>query len=76
MNLRMRFVLRISICRRSKNDYENLSWSRELTMKYVYSGGFVIKKCMERLKKHLEWREDPAFQVMTPLAEEYLVRSN
>lgn len=30
-------------------------------MKYVYSGGFVMKKCIERLKKHLEWREDPNF---------------
>lgn len=37
------------------------SWSRELTMKYVYSGGFNITRCMERLKKHLEWRVDSTF---------------
>lgn len=42
-------------------------------MKYVYNGNFDLKKCLERLKKHLAWRKDPAFQLLTPEAEDYLV---
>lgn len=29
-----------------------------MTCKYVYSGGFNAKKSLEKIKKHLEWRED------------------
>lgn len=48
-------------------------WTQELTLKYCYSGGFDMAKCFQRLQKHLEWRRDPAFQIMTPHSEEYLV---
>ena len=37
------------------------SWAREMTLRTLYSGGFVLKKALERLKLHLEWVKDPVY---------------
>ncbi|CAD8045376.1 unnamed protein product [Paramecium primaurelia] len=47
-------------------------WCQELTLKYCYSGGFEISKCIQRLQKHLEWINDENYQVLSPEAEQYL----
>ncbi|CAD8065582.1 unnamed protein product [Paramecium sonneborni] len=47
-------------------------WCQELTLKYCYSGGFEISKCIQRLQKHLEWIHDENYQVLSPEAEQYL----
>ena len=73
-NLKIAFRRKIYNYPASKYNIFNLiSWCRELTMKYVYSGGFDMKRCMERLKLHLHWRSDPTFQNLSFQAEDYLV---
>ncbi|EGR32588.1 hypothetical protein IMG5_076180 [Ichthyophthirius multifiliis] len=37
-------------------------WDDIMTLKYCYSGGFEVKKSIENLKQHLEWKKNPKYQ--------------
>ncbi|EWS72900.1 aspartyl/asparaginyl beta-hydroxylase family protein (macronuclear) [Tetrahymena thermophila SB210] len=47
-------------------------WDDAQTLKYCYSGGFDLKKSIESLKMHLEWRRNPIMHKMNKQALEIL----
>lgn len=53
--------------------YNLFSWKESDTIRFLYSGQFNFTKCLENIKKHINWLMDPFYHGLTTQSQRMLV---